>query len=392
MNKTFLNEICSYNGSKKNLESFIKHKLFYYRSKRNYDFGSLEHNFVSGLSPSISRKIITELEIISEVKKVNLNLVEKFIDEICWRTYWKGFLEHHPKIWSDYLNDFDKLSDLNSINYKNAINGKTKINCFNNWINELKDKGYLHNHTRMWFASIWIFHLKLPWQLGAHFFLKHLLDADSASNTLSWRWVAGLHTSGKFYHASKKNILKYTSNKADTSGLNQKYHNPISDKRFYKPSKIKYPIETIKKESKAHGIIIHEEDLSKPKFGKKDFIIIQKSHFDPYNQSKKIRDFTNKSLKSFENNYFKIDGLNISYFNWDKPKDLKRWKEKNNLKSISISYPCIGKLKNPIKSAQKFLNMSFNYYMNDWDRLAWPFCNSGFFKLKKNIKPFIKNL
>ena len=66
--------------------------------------------------------------------------------------------------------------------------------------------------------------------------------------------------------------------------------------------------------------------------------------------------------------------------------------QKNNLKSISISYPCIGKLKNPIKSAQKFLNLSFDYYMNDWDRLAWPFCTSGFFKLKKNLKPFIKNL
>ena len=43
----------------------------------------------------------------------------------------------------------------------------------------------------MWFASIWIFTLKLPWQKGAEFFLRELYDGDAASNTLSWRWVAG---------------------------------------------------------------------------------------------------------------------------------------------------------------------------------------------------------
>ena len=53
----------------------------------------------------------------------------------------------------------------------------------------------MHNHVRMWFASIWIFTLNLPWQLGADFFMQHLLDGDPASNTLSWRWVAGIPVS-----------------------------------------------------------------------------------------------------------------------------------------------------------------------------------------------------
>ena len=60
----------------------------------------------------------------------------------------------------------------------------------------------------MWFASIWIFTLGLPWQLGADFFLRHLLDGDPAANTLGWRWVAGLHTKGKTYLASASNIRK----------------------------------------------------------------------------------------------------------------------------------------------------------------------------------------
>ena len=63
----------------------------------------------------------------------------------------------------------------------------------------------------MWFASIWIHTLKLPWELGANFFLKNLVDGDPASNTLSWRWVAGLHTKGKCYVASEDNIKKFSN-------------------------------------------------------------------------------------------------------------------------------------------------------------------------------------
>ena len=62
--------------------------------------------------------------------------------------------------------------------YLNAIEGKTDIECFNQWVNELKENNYLHNHTRMWFASIWIFTLELPWQLGAEFFM---------TTSLRWR-------------------------------------------------------------------------------------------------------------------------------------------------------------------------------------------------------------
>ena len=76
-------------------------------------------------------------------------------------------------------------------------------------VKELKETNYLHNHARMWFASIWIFTLDLPWQLGAEFFMKHLYDGDAASNTLGWRWVAGIQTQGKNYLAS--DCLLYTS-------------------------------------------------------------------------------------------------------------------------------------------------------------------------------------
>ena len=110
-----------------------------------------------------------------------------------------------PKIWREFLGDLDSLGyQRNSEKYEKAVLGLTGIECYDNWVNELKDKNYLHNHTRMWFASIWIYTLHLPWQLGAELFLEHLHDADPASNTLSWRWVAGIHTQNKQYIASLK--------------------------------------------------------------------------------------------------------------------------------------------------------------------------------------------
>ena len=43
--------------------------------------------------------------------------------------------------------------------------------------------------------------------------MKHLFDGDASSNTLSWRWVAGMHTNNKPYLATKENIDKYTVNR-----------------------------------------------------------------------------------------------------------------------------------------------------------------------------------
>ena len=383
--------IFTYQNSKIKLREFVESKLGQYKSKRNYDFGELDKNYVSGLSPAISRRIITEIEIIQEVKKqFHYKDVEKYIDEICWRTYWKGFLEHYPQIWHDYLNDIDDFKYFESKEYLNALNGKTEFNFFNTWVNELKFNGYLHNHTRMWFASIWIFELELPWQLGAHFFLQNLLDADPATNTLSWRWVAGLHTKGKFYRASLNNIVKFTNSRFPITNQFKSKVNPILDARSYQEKKIKFPnYKQSKSTSGNHGIIFHEEDLSHCNVRKNDFILIQRSHFNPYNQSKTVEDFTNKSLKSFTELF---SSYNITYFDWNHLETIKTWKNENNIKSISTSYPCIGKLKKPVTDTEKYLGIKLDYYMHDWDRLFWPHSNKGFFKLKKRIKKNIKVL
>ena len=197
------------------LSKYLPKTGTYYSSKRNYayDFENKVHS-TSMLSPYIRYRLISEEDIIKKVLAIHPFLkVEKFIQEIFWRTYWKGWLEHREEVYDDYLSEKHFLLQEYNINteYQKVINGETKIDFFNNWVSNLKEDGYLHNHVRMWFASIWIFTFNLPWQLGANFFMENLLDVDPASNTLSWRWVAGLQTKGKHYLARKDNISKFSN-------------------------------------------------------------------------------------------------------------------------------------------------------------------------------------
>ena len=200
------------------LQNFIEKSLLNYSKLRNFDYGPDDRSNISCLSPYITHGIISEEEVINKsLKKNSFIKNEKFIQEVLWRIYWKGWLELRPNVWSDYLEDLKKIKENfeDNENYLNAISGKTNIECFNYWVNELKNHNYLHNHARMWFASIWIFTLGLPWQLGAEFFMKYLFDGDCASNTLGWRWVAGVQTKGKNYVASEWNIKKFTNNRFD---------------------------------------------------------------------------------------------------------------------------------------------------------------------------------
>jgi deoxyribodipyrimidine photo-lyase len=170
------------------------------------------------LSPYIRHRLVTEAEVVAAaLAAYGPDAAEKFVQEVIWRSYFKGWLERRPQVWDSYLQGFD--ADLATLDrdrrlrrdVDRATSGETGLECFDAWATELVETGYLHNHARMWFASIWIFTLGLPWRVGADFFLRHLLDGDAASNTLGWRWVAGLHTRGKPYPARADNIAAFTA-------------------------------------------------------------------------------------------------------------------------------------------------------------------------------------
>lgn len=171
---------------------------------------------VSRLSPYIRYRLISEMEVVREVLKCHsFEQAEKFIQEVVWRTYWKGWLERNPGVWVSCVDSEARYQTEYTTSpwgelYERACRGETKLDFFNEWVSELIQTGYLHNHVRMWFASVWVFTLKIPWQLGAMFMYRHLLDGDPASNTLSWRWVAGLQTAGKSYLAKPDNIARYS--------------------------------------------------------------------------------------------------------------------------------------------------------------------------------------
>ena len=193
-----------------------------YASGRNIDPGPDKAGAVSKLSPYLRYRLITEQEVIgAALGQHSLPVAEKYVQEVLWRTYWKGWLEMRPSVWSQFLEERDRQRDSfpNARAIRSAEAGETGIEGFDDWARELVETGYLHNHARMWFASIWIFTLRLPWALGADFFLRHLVDADAASNTLSWRWVAGLQTAGKTYLATTENIARFTNGRFAPKGL-----------------------------------------------------------------------------------------------------------------------------------------------------------------------------
>ncbi len=208
------------------LAAFLPFAGKHYERHRNYDQADPTVVNVSGLSPYLRHRIMTEEEVLRAVLDAHgLKASEKFVQEVVWRTYWKGWLQMRPSVWSDYTQqvaqDHERLADDAELasRYHQALQGTTQIDCFDDWAGQLVTTGYLHNHARMWFASIWIFTLKLPWSLGADFFLHHLLDGDPASNTLSWRWVAGLQTRGKAYQATAENIERFTQGRYRPHGL-----------------------------------------------------------------------------------------------------------------------------------------------------------------------------
>lgn len=206
------------------LEAFLPYAGHAYSQHRNHDTAPHERANVSKLSPYLRHRLITEREVVAAVlDRHGARTADKFVQEVIWRTYWKGWLEMRPGVWTQFLTERDAarhgLSDDMSRGIARAEAGTTGIEGFDDWARELTATGYLHNHARMWFASIWIFTLGLPWTLGADFFLRHLLDADPASNTLSWRWVAGLQTLGKTYLADAEIIERCTAGRFRPQGL-----------------------------------------------------------------------------------------------------------------------------------------------------------------------------
>ena len=363
------------------LNYFVENNLSEYSKLRNFDFGPEKRSNISCLSPYITHGIINEKEVIQKsLNKFSFSKNEKFIQEVLWRTYWKGWLELRPGVWNDYLIELSKIKGefKDNKDYLSAIEGKTNIECFNQWVNELKDNNYLHNHARMWFASIWIFTLELPWQLGAEFFMQHLYDGDAASNTLGWRWVAGIQTQGKHYLASEWNIKKFTNNRFNNFKLKENAPPKVSEKiysiikqDFYNPQNI---------ENKC--LLIFENNLS---FEISDF---------KNNEFKKVLLVSNNN----DNRSIKLSEKVLNF----KSKLIEDQKKRLNEKSVNCEIIDISDIKNinieivglypTIGENLDYLNLNnlkIDFLYRKLDQYSWRYCNKGFFNFKSYIPKII---
>jgi len=362
------------------LNYFVENNLSDYSKLRNFDFGPEKRSNISCLSPYITHGIISEIEVIKKsLGKFSFSKNEKFIQEVLWRTYWKGWLELRPNVWSDYLIELNKIRNdyKNNQNYINAVEGKTNIDCFNAWVNELKKNNYLHNHTRMWFASIWIFTLELPWQLGAEFFMQHLYDGDAASNTLGWRWVSGIQTQGKHYLASEWNIKKFTNNRFNNIKLNENAPPKVSEKT--------YPI--IKKDFnnpqniEDKNLLIFENNLSfeitdfQNNKVKKIYLISNKNENRSIKLSEKVVKFKSLLIEDQEQR-LKAKSIDCEVI------DISEIKKIENFYSL---YPTVGENLDYLNSN----NIKIDFLYRKLDQYSWQYCNKGFFNFKNYIPKII---
>ena len=362
------------------LNQFIEKNLLEYSKLRNFDFGPKKRSNVSCLSPYITHGIITEKEVIQKsLNKFSFSKNEKFIQEVLWRTYWKGWLELRPNVWTDYLVELNQIKSefKNNQDYLSAIEGKTKIECFNEWVKELKENNYLHNHTRMWFASIWIFTLELPWQLGAELFMQHLYDGDAASNTLGWRWVAGIQTQGKHYLASEWNIKKFTNNRFQNIKLNENAPPKLSEKSY----QILKQNFTNPQNVEDKNLLIFENNLSfeitdfKDNSFKKIYLVSNNNENRSIKLSEKLVKFKSKLIEDQEQRLkdLSIDcqTINIS--------------EIKGIESYCGLYPTVGENLDFINSN----NLKISFLYRNLDQLAWQYCNKGFFNFKNYIPKIV---
>ena len=363
------------------LNNFVENNLSDYSKLRNFDFGPSNRTNISCLSPYITHGVINELELIDKsLKKFTFAKNEKFIQEVLWRVYWKGWLELRPNVWSDYLIELDKIKSQfkNNQNYLDAIEGKTDIECFNQWIIELKENNYLHNHTRMWFASIWIFTLELPWQLGAEFFIQHLYDGDPASNTLGWRWVAGVQTQGKHYLATEWNINKFTNNRFKNIKLNENAPSIFSDKTYSINKKDFLNPEILENQTLLifeNNMTFEFSDFKEHKF--KKILLVSNDANRTIKLSEKVLKFKANLLEDqkirLEEKSINCETININ--------DLK-----NITEEVYALYPTVGENLNFIQNNQ-LKNIKFLY--RKLDQFSWQYCNKGFFNFKNYIPKII---
>jgi len=384
------------------LDDFVPRAGGAYARDRNHDLGARRDN-VSGLSPYLRHRLVTEQEVVAAVlSRHSQGAAEKFVQEVFWRTYWKGWLEQNPEVWRRYRRDVAELAagDLPP-GYAEAVAGRTGIDALDAWVHELIDTGYLHNHTRMWFASIWIFTLGLPWQLGADLFHRHLLDGDAASNTLSWRWVAGLQTKGKTYLATAENISRFTEGRFSPTGLAETAR-ALTEEPL--PSRTPFETDDVVGAVEGRvGLLLHEEDLEPESLlaerpGLAGRLVAAAVAGDaeersPGGASGVVTAFTVGALEDAAGRARDGDGRAARLLSDARPPTIASWAVTERLDTVVVPYAPIGPVHERLDALRPVLaseGIGLATVRRGWDSEAWPHASRGFFPFRESIPSLVR--
>ncbi len=388
------------------LQDFLPRAGAEYASRRDFDLGPGEHRNVSLLSPYIRHRLILETEVLEAVlAQHGAAAASRFIEEVFWRAYFKGWLEHHPTVWTDYRATVRGLVDTLETNagfrerYETAINGKTGIDCFDAWVSELVTTGYLHNHARMWFASIWVYTLELPWQLGADFLYRHLVDGDPASNTLGWRWVCGLHTRGKTYLARATNIVSYTGGRFLPGGRLARNAPPLTEYPVHAPRPL--PEAQVPSTGTRFGLLVTEDDCGLETLGlvRAPVAVMgatSTASRSPLAVGKAARDFALRAVADGTERVAARYGIPAqSVCADDCESALAAWSRSCRLDAVLTAYAPIGPVAEWLAQAQRTLSLQgveLVQVRRSYDDWTWPHATRGYFRFKSRIPALLEQL
>jgi deoxyribodipyrimidine photo-lyase len=378
-----------------------------YAAARNHV--SAGHENVSRLSAAIRFRTLLEDEIIEgTLARYTFQAAEKWLQEVCWRRYWKGWLEMRPQIWAQWRKRVHaQQKELPGKTLERAIAvmaGESGVACMDKIARELVETGYLHNHARMWWASFWIHVEGLPWDLGADFFFRHLLDADPASNTLSWRWVAGLQTPGKTYLVRLSNLEKYGAGylSGDAAG-NERLADSEVTARVVSDSAERAPVALPVYPTSLHpapvrvGLWLHQDDVT-PEIGPLE-------HLCPVTVAASISDHV--SVQTYRLSPRRIaslqtvlrDGLSRAAAHYDCPaaalvnddpvSDLCAWAGDNGLQEVIAFAPMVGPTGDMVPRLRTHLEsrgIRLTLVRRASDSTAFSFATAGFFPFWQKMR------
>lgn len=367
----------------------------HYASGRNTDPGPGARRDVSLLSAHVRHRLLLESELAgTALAHHGPAAAEKFLQEVFWRSYWKGFLQLRPPMWAEYRARVAQEQEalLTQGGRRSAVEqamaGATGIACFDAWARELVGTGWLHNHARMWFASIWIFTLRLPWPLGAEFFRQHLADADAASNTLSWRWVAGIQTPGKHYLARAENIARHSQGRFDPRGALNEAAEPL-DEPPPPPATPLAPPDPLPDAPVA--LLLHEDDLHPESLP--PLPVLALAAMAPAEPRGPVaQHFTEAALE---------DGLARAARRFGRegqvlaPAALADWAAGSGARALLVPEAPLGWTADTLAALRPALaarGVTLHRWRRPWDAACWPLARRGFFPFRENIPRLIREL